>query len=247
MGYRTAFVVGTAMLAALGIGAPGPSPFRDARQLLVVVTGGWDAVPGMLRQYERSAPSAAWIPAGPPVRVVVGRAGLGWGLGVAADPSVGGPRKTEGDDRAPAGAFRIGTAFGRAAVEPAGIRLHYLPLGDNVECVDDPRSAQYNRLVTRTSGNAADWTSSEKMWLEPLYRLGALVDHNTSPIRPGAGSCIFLHIWSGPDGGTAGCTAMAEGDLETLLRWIDPARRPVLVQLPEVEYRRLRHEWQLPG
>jgi hypothetical protein len=39
---------------------------------------------------------------------------------------------------------------------------------------------------------------------------------------------------------------MSQSDLETLLTWLDPARKPLLVQLPEPTYERLIHRWSLP-
>jgi L,D-peptidoglycan transpeptidase YkuD (ErfK/YbiS/YcfS/YnhG family) len=73
-----------------------------------------------------------------------------------------------------------------------------------------------------------------------------VVGYNTSPTRSGAGSCIFLHIWDGPEQGTAGCTAMEPIRIETLLRWLDPKKAPVLVQLPEPEYLKYQSAWSLP-
>ena len=78
------------------------------------------------------------------------------------------------------------------------------------------------------------------------YRLGIFVAHNSSPAQPGAGSCIFLHIWKGPDVPTSGCTAMSAGAMESLLGWLDAAIPSVLVQLPEAEYQRLQTAWHLP-
>ena len=49
---------------------------------------------------------------------------------------------------------------------------------------------------------------------------------------PGHGSCIFLHISPTPGTGTAGCTAMAAPALDEVMRWLDPARQPALVQMP---------------
>jgi D-alanyl-D-alanine dipeptidase len=79
------------------------------------------------------------------------------------------------------------------------------------------------------------------------YRWGVVVDHNTDPVTAGAGSCIFLHIWLGPGVGTTGCTAMSQEQLEGLLARLDPARRPLLVQLPRPEYKKLRRHWKLPS
>src|SRR5437763_433597 len=64
---------------------------------------------------------------------------------------------------------------------------------------------------------------------------------------PGRGSCIFMHIWAGPEKGTAGCTAMEQPNLEELMRWLDAKKRPLLAQLPEAEYARLRAAWKLPA
>lgn len=37
-----------------------------------------------------------------------------------------------------------------------------------------------------------------------------------------------------------------ERDLEGVVRWLDPARSPALMQLPRDEYRRHQRAWRLP-
>ncbi len=221
------------------------SPLRGSRQLLVVITDDWSAVAGTIQRFERKNADAPWKSAGARVPVVVGRNGLAWGRGVAGEIAPGGPVKKEGDGKAPAGVFRLGASFGRSARPLAGARSAYRPLGDNVECVDDVRSAHYNTLVTRQEVARADWSSSERMWTEPLYKWGIVVEHNAPDVTPGAGSCIFLHVWRDAAAGTAGCTAMAEQHLTAILKWLEPAARPLLVQLPQAEYDRLKTEWGL--
>jgi hypothetical protein len=39
---------------------------------------------------------------------------------------------------------------------------------------------------------------------------------------------------------------MPESDLDTVLTWLDPARTPLLVQLPEAAYERVADRWRLP-
>jgi D-alanyl-D-alanine dipeptidase len=103
-----------------------------------------------------------------------------------------------------------------------------------------------------------DWNSSEHMRnTGESYRWGIVVDFNgtvagtnrKAPV-PGGGSCVFMHIWHGiwhgSGQGTAGCTAMTQANLEALMLWLDPARRPMLVQLPEAAYARLASHWKLP-
>ncbi len=189
---------------------------------------------------------------GESIPVVVGRNGLGWGIGLhpSADTEANrdtGPKKREGDGRAPAGIFRLSSAFGYAPPKIAGgIKLPYMQATPSLRCVDDTQSLHYNRIVDSALINP-DWKSAEEM-LRPdvQYRLGIVVDHNTNPVIPGRGSCIFIHIWKGSDAGTAGCTAMSQENMERLLRWLDPSANPILIQLPEGTYRKLQTAWDLP-
>ncbi|HEV7921508.1 MAG TPA: L,D-transpeptidase family protein [Thermoanaerobaculia bacterium] len=198
------------------------------RQLVVVTTPDWSAVDGTLRMYERAGSS--WRQVGADVPVVVGRRGLA-PLG----------EKKEGDGRSPSGRLAIGPAFGFAPT--SDLRLPYRPLLETTECVDDVNSRFYNAIMERDAD--ADWQSSEKMRHVDQYRLGAVLQHNPKG-QPGKGSCIFLHIWTAPSHGTAGCTAMPESDLTRLLHWLDPAAHPDLVQLPSAEYERVKGGWGLP-
>lgn len=229
-------------------GGKTPAPLARSQQLIVVTTRGWDAVPGTLRRFERKGQGGAWAQVGREVPVAVGRSGLGWGAGLVETGAAEGPQKKEGDGKAPAGLFALGTAFGFAPREEAGwLRVPYTPLKPTVECVDDTASRHYNLIVDRLAVGDMDWNSSERMRSVEGYRWGLVVRHNAAPTVAGRGSCIFLHVWAGPGQGTAGCTAMEEANLTELLRWLDPKKAPLLVQLPESEYARLRAAWRLPA
>jgi hypothetical protein len=39
---------------------------------------------------------------------------------------------------------------------------------------------------------------------------------------------------------------MAVDQIQETVRWLDPAKEPLLVQLPEPEYERRREAWGLP-
>ena len=214
-------VIACATLAGRSTAQP-----AQTRQLVVVTTPGWDAVPGVLRRYERTAGDAPWVAVGEPIPVAVGRAGLAWGADTLRR-SAREPRKREGDGRAPAGMFPLDTAFGFAAVsEVSWIRLPYVQLTDGSECVDDTASVHYNTVVDRARVPAVDWSSAERMRQIGQYRLGVIVGYNAPAPRAGRGSCIFLHIWGGPGVGTAGCTAFPPDAVETVARWLDASRRP---------------------
>ena len=74
-----------------------------------------------------------------------------------------------------------------------------------------------------------------------------MVDYNRQAPKPGAGSCIFLHVWRSPEKGTAGCTAMAEQDLQAILGWLRNEKNPLLVQMPRAEYEKVWKPWGLPS
>jgi D-alanyl-D-alanine dipeptidase len=151
--------------------------------------------------------------------------------------------KREGDGKSPAGIFRITSLFGYGDFES---KMPYQKADSTVFCVDDATSAHYNRVLSLREV-ARDWTSAETMRRKDhQYRLGAVVAYNTEPVTPGAGSCIFLHIWRSPGSGTAGCTAMTEVNLLSLVRTLDPANTPTLIQMPEAELQKMRLSYLLP-
>jgi L,D-peptidoglycan transpeptidase YkuD (ErfK/YbiS/YcfS/YnhG family) len=218
-----------------------------SRQSVVVLTDNWNSTTGVTHLFERSNSAGDWKERGPAFAVVVGKNGLGLGRGLISLNFDGAPRKKEADDRAPAGIFRLSSAFGYAPKQSAGwIRLPYLALSEQIEGIDDPNSRHYNKLVDRSKVVNIDWRSSEKMRRDDvLYKWGLVVDHNPTAV-PGAGSCIFLHIWKSPASATAGCTAMPESDLVKLLRWLDPVQHPILVQMPRAAYRSIQTKYGLP-
>ena len=74
--------------------------------------------------------------------------------------------------------------------------------------------------------------------------LGVVATNACTPT--GAGSCIFLHIWSGPSSSTIGCTATDEAQVKAVIAWLDPAAHRVLVQLPQAVYDARKSDWALP-
>jgi L,D-peptidoglycan transpeptidase YkuD (ErfK/YbiS/YcfS/YnhG family) len=254
----TGLLLGAAGILTVSARAAEPDPFVQSTQMIVVTTPDWNAVEGTLQRYQRGTPRETWHPAGEPIAIVVGQKGMGWGIGVMAtnDSTVrlaSDPVKKEGDGKSPAGIFALGTAFGDAPQPLPGLKTPYLHLTSSIECVDDSSSRYYNRLVDRSTA-VPDWKSSEHMLsVGEAYRWGIVVGHNggdmmahATPPVPRGGSCVFLHIWKNSTRGTAGCTAMSQNQLETLLTWLDPTRKPLLVQVPVSVYVRLTRRWGLP-
>ncbi len=220
-------------------------PFSKSLQAVVVTTPDWNSVSGTARLFERKDAAAKWTPVGESFAVVVGRNGLGWD----DDTILGKPaafQKREGDGRAPAGLMPLTAAFGRAEKAEA-VELPYTRLAEFTECVDDTASHHYNKIVDRMKVGIFDWKSSEKMLaVGDQYDLGVFVGYNTYPVRPGNGSCIFLHVWKDASTGTSGCTAMEHRSLERIIGWLQPDKDPYLVQMPADIYAKNRKQWNLP-
>lgn len=216
--------------------------------MILVTTPGWDVDHGTLRTFTRDGDGWREVRAATPV--TIGKNGAGWGLGLNPQPQ-GGPIKREGDNRSPAGVFRIGDTFGYAASVPTA--MPYLALNATEYCVDVSGAKHYNQIVdTKVVGADAAKGSTEPMRRDlhangdQRYRMGFVIENNPQAV-PNGGSCIFAHLWKSPTDATAGCTAMTPPVMQSLLAWLKPQDHPVFVLLPQAEYERLRGEWQLPA
>jgi L,D-peptidoglycan transpeptidase YkuD (ErfK/YbiS/YcfS/YnhG family) len=227
------------------------SVLAASRQLVVVQTSSWDDRVGRLQRFERHGTDkgGGWRAVGEGIDIVVGTAGLGWGIGLhGGGVGVNAPRKVEGDGRAPAGVFRLTRAFGKQAAPESGLPSRTLTPGD--VCVDDVSHAAYNRILP--AGTEKTWKSAEQLVRKDwLYDLIVVVDQNHGEgdgdrVVAGRGSCVFLHVWRREKSGTAGCTAMDKAHLEDVIRWLKADDAPLLVQLPRDVYASVRATWGLP-
>src|SRR5689334_4499692 len=141
------------------------APTSGSLQMLLVITEGWDEVPGVMRRYERDGARARWRAVGAEVPVIVGASGLGWGIGLhgAGSPGEPGPIKREGDNRSPAGVFRLVSTFGYAPRDSMSwLFMPYAQATDSYKCVDDAASIHYNQMLF-SDRSPIDWRSAEDM------------------------------------------------------------------------------------
>ena len=127
--------------------------------------------------------------------------------------------KREGDGATPAGVFPLREVLYRADRGPAPkTGLPVSTIGKQDGWSDDPKDPDYNRRVTNPHG-----FHNEPLWREDaLYDVLAVIGANDSPVVPGRGSAIFLHIARSGYGGTDGCVAVARADLLRVLERSGP-------------------------
>lgn len=193
----------------------------SSEQIILVVAPDFDSAGAKLEFYEGGKKLFA-------TDVNIGKNGLGWGMGeVALTQNAGEAIKKEGDQKAPAGIFRLTHIFGYE--NDSNYKMPYLYASKNLICVDDSSSNFYNEVAILDEMPK----SYESMRREDdQYKLGVVVAHNTSK-KKDAGSCIFLHIYKEKNAPTAGCSAMSLEDIKVITKLLDSKKNPLLIQIPK--------------
>lgn len=127
--------------------------------------------------------------------------------------------KVEGDGGTPVGRFPVRRLFYRH--DRMG-RPHSLipasPVQPHQGWCDAVESPHYNRPVTLPSRYR-----HEQLWrADGLYDLVLVIGHNDRPVRPGAGSAVFVHVAHPAMTPTEGCIAFTPEDLLHILSVMRP-------------------------
>ena len=130
--------------------------------------------------------------------------------------------KREGDGATPAGAFSLRRVLYRPdRLAPPRTRLPVAPIGPRDGWCDDPADPLYNQQIRQPFAGGF-----ELMWRdERLYDVVVVLGVNDSPVVPGAGSAIFLHVAAPDFLPTRGCVALSQPDLLELLKGCDARAR----------------------
>jgi len=195
----------------------------SARQLITVVTQRRSATTGALRAWAKTG--ECWTPVSGPWTAWVGQ------RGISRD-------KHEGDRTTPSGAFPFNPVmYGIAANPGVRYRYHRVVCGD--WWVEDPASPFYNKFRHVPCGSRPPFrvVSGDMSESPTAYRHLAVIDYNRDPIVPGRGSGIFLHASTGRP--TLGCVSLPLPQLLAILRWLRPAKKPLIVIGTRTTIRRL--------
>jgi L,D-peptidoglycan transpeptidase YkuD (ErfK/YbiS/YcfS/YnhG family) len=140
---------------------------------------------------------------------------------VGADGVTTQPSETK--SATPIGSFTLTQAFG--ALSNPGTPLPYFRT-DLSDWWISESGRLYNTHQHCSSGCAfTQGDPNEHLrTITPQYNYAVVIDYNRFPVRAGAGSAFFLHVTDGS--ATAGCVAVPQDTLVTLMRWLTPAAHP---------------------
>ena len=134
-------------------------------------------------------------------------------------------QKIEGDGGTPTGQFSLLEL--RYRPDRTGAPATLLPVRKIAQAdgwCDAPDDKAYNQPVRLPYA-----ASAEEMWRDDhLYDLVIILDYNMAPVRPRAGSAIFLHLAKEEEGAlapTQGCVALRRDDMLQLLARITSETR----------------------
>jgi len=245
--FLGAAVIAVFMMSAVEELTPS-DPLAGSDQLVLVVSRTAKSSSATLQMFDRTDDGWEFSFS---CKAVIGRNGVGWGRGLHRDSdSIGrDPVKEEGDGRTPEGAFPLLHAYGYQPPSMVRIDFPYRQVTEDWICCDDAGSRHYNKVFDANDKglDPDDLPSHEDMLrTDDLYKYAVFVGHNVWDTEPGAGSCIFIHLWRGPNSSTAGCTAISEEHMLTLLSELDSEKNPVMVALSRRNYLRLKEIWGLP-
>jgi L,D-peptidoglycan transpeptidase YkuD (ErfK/YbiS/YcfS/YnhG family) len=192
---------------------------QGATQLITVVSDGYSSTYATLTAWARQG--TCWVAVLGPYTARLGANGFS-------------DDKHEGDLTTPTGAYSIGsTLFGNAPNPGTQYPYQQLVCGDWWD--ETPGSPTYNTFQYVPCGTTPPFGGgSEALWTETVaYSSLAVIDYNTDPVVPGAGSAVFLHATLG--GASTGCVTIPVTDLHRVLDWLDPADRALIVLGPSSE------------
>ena len=128
--------------------------------------------------------------------------------------------KREGDHASPLGCFALRKILFRAdriSAPQSGLPVSALSPSDG--WCDAPNDAAYNQAVSLPYPASAETLCRA----DSVYDLIVVLGHNDSPVVPGCGSAIFLHVAQPDFAPTEGCVAVAKADLLEVLNDCDQA------------------------
>lgn len=133
-------------------------------------------------------------------------------------------QKQEGDGKSPTGIFKLGKLF--SYEKQGNTLLENQQTTKDDKWIDDVDSIDYNTHVI----GATTAKSYENLLLNnDVYKYCVVIEYNTNPIIKGKGSAIFFHLGIKKPYFTAGCVAIDEASMKSIISWLDQNKNPSII------------------
>ena len=200
--------------AQRGVALPLRYTTGTATRVITVTAHSYGSTTATLQAWTKAS-GGGWRRYGASVTAHVGAQGL------TTHPS-------ESRSATPIGSFTLTQAFGHDS-DP-GTALPYLHTTPADWWIS--QAGPYYNTHYRCSSSCPTWLNrsvDEHLYYEtPYYNYAVVIDYNTrnapGGVRAGAGSAFFLHVTDGHP--TAGCVAIGQSKLISLMRWLTPSAHP---------------------
>jgi L,D-peptidoglycan transpeptidase YkuD (ErfK/YbiS/YcfS/YnhG family) len=200
-------------VAPRGQGLPVGGSTAGSTRVITVTASSYGSTIATLQAWV-AAPGGGWLKHGWPILAHVGSDGLS----TAA---------SETRSATPVGSFTLTQAFG--AYSDPGTALPYFQTNSSDWWISQAGSL-YNTHQHCASGcGFTHGAPNEHLAYElPYYRYAVVIDYNTrnapGGVQQGRGSAFFLHVTDGY--ATAGCVAISQANLVSIMNWLTPAAHP---------------------
>lgn len=125
-------------------------------------------------------------------------------------------------NKTPAGILNILSAFGWAGNPGSNYSYHLVSVNDYWDL--NSGSPTYNRMISSNVGGDLEHLIDYK-----TYKYALVTDWNYTQ-NPNKGGAIFIHVNGA--GATESCISFFEGNMLSLMRWINPNKNPKVVVVP---------------
>jgi L,D-peptidoglycan transpeptidase YkuD (ErfK/YbiS/YcfS/YnhG family) len=195
--------------------APRFQPSSGTLQAIVVSASTWHSTYATVTTWYRSSASSAWVKKGSGT----GRVGYN---GIRID-------RLQNSGTTPAGMFGMSKVLTPAL--KSGVKLPQKVYTSSTYWVYDPRDPSTYNTIQEGHDSTALWRTSEAerlMSFKAQYNPAVVINYNLPPnVDTSRGGGIFLHV--NGSGATAGCVSLPYDRMGSIARWLDPARKPVII------------------
>lgn len=131
--------------------------------------------------------------------------------------------RVQNSNKTPAGVLNIISAFGMAGNPGSNYAYHKVTSNDYWD--SNSGSPTYNRMISSNIGGDLEHLID----YQTTYKYALVTDWNFNQ-TPDKGAAIFIHVNGA--GATGSCISLPEGNMVSLMKWMNPSKNPKILVVP---------------